>query len=113
MRKEYPDIEMRWFEIWNHPEFAKLADALAKAHNIKATSVPITLIGDWHIIGFDGPENVGAQLLAQLDRCVKNGCQDALDSLGPQAIVEKIRSEAAKNEPQAWEYFPAAPPEQK
>ena len=108
IRKEYPDLEMRWFEIWNHPEFAKLADALAKAHNIKATSVPITLIGDWNMVGFQTPETTGAQMLDQVDACLKNGCKDVLDSLGPQVVVEKIRAEAAKNAPEDWEYFPAA-----
>jgi thiol-disulfide isomerase/thioredoxin len=24
--KQFPELEMRWFEIWEHPEFAKLAD---------------------------------------------------------------------------------------
>ncbi len=107
IRKDFPEVEMRWFEIWNHPEYAKLADELRKAYNLKAVSVPMTFIGDWNLIGFQSAEVTGPQILEQLDKCTKNACKDALDLLGPRADVEKIRAEAAQNAPKDWELFPA------
>ncbi|GAK52626.1 hypothetical protein ANT_03440 [Candidatus Moduliflexus flocculans] len=110
IRKDYPEVEMRWFEIWNHPEYAKLADALSKTYKLKAVSVPMTFIGDWNVIGFQSAETTGVQIMQQLDKCANEGCKDTLDLLGPRADVEKIREEAAKQAPTDWELFPVAVP---
>src|SRR3989344_5214943 len=34
------------------------------------TAVPVTIVGDWHIIGFDKPETTGARIKAQLDQAL-------------------------------------------
>lgn len=112
IRKDYPEVEMRWFEIWNHPEYAKLADALSKAYKLKGVSVPMTFIGDWSVIGFQSAEVTGVQIMEQLNKCAKEGCKDALDLLGPRADVEKIREDAAKHTPEDWELFPVAAPKE-
>ena len=112
LREEYPQLEMRWFEVWDHPQFAKLADALRKAYGEKISSVPMTVIGNWMIIGFRSYEETGTQIAEQVKACLQKGCRDALDRIGPLMIVAKIRDEIAKNAPQEWEYYPATTPEQ-
>ena len=107
LHKRSPDFEMRWFEVWKHPQYAKLADAVRKAAGVKTTSVPMTFIGDWNMVGFRSAETSGVKIIEQIDRCLKSGCKDVLDTLGPQLIVEEIRSDISKGEFEDWEYFPA------
>ena len=107
LQQHYPALEMRWFEVWNHPEFAQLANLISKAYNVKAASVPMTFLGDWTLTGFRSVETSGEQIRQQLETCLQHGCIDALDKLGPQQLVLKIRSEAADNAPQGWEHFPS------
>ena len=99
---------MRWFEVWEHPEFAKLADAIRKAHGVKVTSVPMTFIGDWNLVGFRSADSTGIQIIEQIEKCVQDRCKDVLDVLGPNRTVAKIRDEVAKNAPDDWELFPAS-----
>jgi glutaredoxin len=107
VKHDYPQVEMRLFEVWHHPEFAKLADAMRKAYEIKAASVPMTFLGDWNHIGFSSFETTGVEMTRQIEQCLQQGCPDALDALGPQKIVLKIREEAAQNAPDGWELHQA------
>ena len=107
IREEYPQLEMRWFEVWSHPEFAKLADAVRQAYGIKVTSVPMTFLGEWGQVGFRSFETTGAEIIEQIDACLEHGCKDALDTVALQQIVTKIRKEAMKNQPNGWEHYPA------
>ncbi len=111
--QQYPELEMRWFEIWDHPEFAKLADALRESYEEKITSVPMTFLGDRAIIGFLSYEETGIQIQEQVKACLEQDCRDALDLItSHQPVVTKIKEEAAKNEPEDWELFPASPRKQ-
>ena len=98
---------MRWFEVWNYPKYAKLADRIRKAADIKTASVPMTFIGDWDMVGFRSADTSGVKIIEQLEKCLKDGCKDVLDTLGPQLIVEEIRSNIAEGKIEDWERFPA------
>lgn len=105
--QQYPQVEIRLFETWQNREFAKLADAVRQVYQIKGASVPMTVMGDWHLIGFSFSGNHSQQIIAQAETCLQQGCQDVLDKLGPSAIVGRIRAEAAANAPNGWERYPA------
>ena len=107
LQHDYPQLEIRLFEIWNNPEFAKLVEALAKANNMSAASVPLTFIGNWGNVGFQSFETTGAQIAEQVNACLQQGCPDALDTIGPQEISARVRDEAARKSPQGWELRPA------
>lgn len=107
LQQQYPELEMRWFEVWKHPEFAQLASLVSKAYEVKGASVPMTFLGEWTVTGFRSPETTGEQIRRQLETCLQEGCIDVLDKLGPHQLVLKIQQEAAENDPQGWEYFPA------
>ena len=106
LQKNYPQLELRWFDIGNRPEFVELATLLCQAYDIKAASVPLTFLGNWGHIGFQQRETTGSQIAAQVEICVQQGCRDALDTLGPRQIVLNIRNEAALNIPAGWELYP-------
>ncbi|GAK54466.1 hypothetical protein U14_05751 [Candidatus Moduliflexus flocculans] len=108
LQHDYPQLEIRLFEVWNNPEFAKLAEALAKANHINAASVPLTFIGNWGNVGFQSFETTGVEIAARVQACLAQGCPDALDKLGPQQLAARVRDEAARKSPQGWELRPAA-----
>jgi len=113
LRQRYPELEMRWFEVWDHPEFAELADTLRKAYHEKIASVPLTFLGDQVMLGFQSFETTGAQIETQVKACLQKGCVDALDKIPSQPSVKKIRDEAARNKPDGWELYPAVSPPRK
>jgi thiol-disulfide isomerase/thioredoxin len=110
--QQYPELEMRWFEIWDHPEFAKLADAMRESYGEKMTLIPMTFIGDRVIIGFRSYEETGVQIQEQVKACLEEGCRDALDTIKPQPVIKKIKEEAVKKRPDGWELFPVSPRKQ-
>jgi thiol-disulfide isomerase/thioredoxin len=112
LQQQYPELEMRWFEVWDHPEFAKLADAMRKAYGEKIATVPMTFIGDGVIVGFRSYEETGVRIEEQVKVCVESGCPDGFDKIKALPIVTKIRDEASRNEPEGWELFPASPRKQ-
>ena len=112
VKEEYPQVEMRLFEVWDHPEFAKLADAMRKTYEVKTSSVPMTFLGDWNHVGFRSFETTGVEMTSQIEQCLAQGCPDALDRLGPHSMVPKIRIEAANNAPDGWDLHRAASAEE-
>ena len=108
LQQQYPALEMRWFEVWDHPEFAKLADQLRKAYQEKLSGVPMTILGDQFMLGFISYEETGVQIAEQVKACLQQSCPDALEKIKPQSIVTKIRDEAARNKPEGWTLYPAA-----
>lgn len=108
LHQRYPEVEMRFFETWNHPEFSELAKILRQAYSVESSSVPLTFIGDWTITGFGSPETTGMQLEEQVIACIQKGCTDAIKNIGPRRITARIKAEASSNNPVDWERFPAA-----
>lgn len=107
LQQRYPELEMRFFETWKHPEFKQLVQVIRQAYKIKRASVPLTLIGDWSTIGFGSPETTGMKIEEQVRTCLQEGCIDAIDKLGPYRVVAKIKDEAAGKKPIGWELYPA------
>lgn len=114
LREQYPELEMRFFEIWDHPQFARLGEALAQAYQVQAASVPLTFLGDYAVVGFRSWEETGMDIDAQVQRCLQQGCVDALDNVASLDIAARIRAEAAEQAPTDWQLFApvlaAAPP---
>lgn len=106
LQAKYPQLEMRWFELWSHREFLKLAEALRKSYNLKGSiSVPITILGDVINIGYLSDDTTGLDIEDQVLTCLANGCADALDNVADLPIVKQIRSEATHKTPKKWQLF--------
>ena len=108
LQQRYPQLEMRWFETWEHQELKNLADAIRKAYAIERASVPLTVLGNWTVIGFVSPEESGVQIEEQVIQCLANGCIDAIDKLGPHRLAAKVKADIAIGKPDGWEWFPAS-----
>ena len=113
LQEKFPALEMRWFETWNNNAFAQFADAMQKAYHLGTTSVPLTFIGTWSLIGYQDALSSGVEIERQIVACLQQGCPDAVNKVGPHAIVARIQAEVAQKKPVGWEWFPAAiPPRQ-
>ncbi len=110
LHQHYPELEMRWFETWKHPDFTKLADALRQAYQVKGSGVPMTFLGNWTLTGFRSDEITGVEIEQQVIRCIEQGCFDGLRKLGPRNIVWLIQDQAAQKKPVGWEQYPASIP---
>ncbi len=107
LQEKYPEIEMRWFETWNHEQFTLLADRMRKTFEIKTSSVPMLFLGDWNMVGYQKDDTSGRQIEAQVVRCIQEGCFDAISKLGPLQVAWLVQDEAKRGSPGQWELFPA------
>lgn len=109
LQQRYPQLDMRWFETWNHRELQDFAQAIRRAYAIERASVPLTILGNWTIIGFQSPEETGTQIEEQVIQCLASGeCIDAIEKLGPHRLAAKVKAEIASGNPDGWEWFPAS-----
>lgn len=108
LHQHYPELEMRWFETWKHPDFTQLADAMRQAYQLNTPSVPMTFLGNWTLTGFRSAEITGVGIEQQVRACIEQGCFDALRKLGPRKIAWLIEEQAARNTPVGWERYPAS-----
>lgn len=108
LHQKYPELEMRWFETWKHPQFAAFADKMRQSYNITSSSVPMTFIGNWATTGFRTTETSGAEIEKQVIACLQNGCIDPVTKLIPHQIAVTVMEQAAANAPVDWEIYPAS-----
>ncbi|PID57792.1 hypothetical protein CSB45_06090 [candidate division KSB3 bacterium] len=108
LQEKYPELEMRWFEVWHHGQFSTLADRMRQAYEIKASSVPMFFLDTWSMTGFQSDEMSGPQVEDQVVKCLRTGsCFDALGKLGPLQSAWRVRDDVSQGTPQGWEWFPA------
>jgi thiol-disulfide isomerase/thioredoxin len=107
LKEQYPALEMRWFEVWKHPENRKLADAMRQAYEVKPSSVPITFINRWTTTGYKSDELTGKEIKEQVLACLEGECVDAIEMAGPLQVTLDIRQQVTRNAPVGWELFPA------
>lgn len=74
LKKEYPGLEVVEYEVWHNDANQKIFKEKATELGIKQLAVPLTIIGDKYLLGFDKPENSGEKIKEMLG--LKNGQQD-------------------------------------
>ena len=61
-------VNIHYYEIWNNRDNAKLLQDVVAIHPMSLASVPITLIGDRHIIGFRDEASTGQQIINLIEQ---------------------------------------------
>ncbi len=80
--KEYPELDIRSFEVKNNPENARLFSELADAYGVRIKGVPVTFIGGLEpISGYSSDESTGQEIEEMIKRCVADECVDPLARL--------------------------------
>ncbi|NOY35335.1 MAG: hypothetical protein GXP44_00135 [bacterium] len=67
LKKEIPGLEVVEYEVWHDEKNRKLFLDTAKKLNIKGLAVPLTIVGDQYLIGFDKPENSGEKIRRMIE----------------------------------------------
>ncbi|MGM5484673.1 MAG: glutaredoxin domain-containing protein [Nanobdellota archaeon] len=78
--EEYPELEVRMFETYEHSENVKLFREAADVHGIEARGVPTTFIGEEHWVGYS--EETGEKIETHIQECIDEGCEDPLADVG-------------------------------
>jgi len=76
MKKKYPFLEIKDYEISYNPASWQLFQTMANSYKISPTGVPVTFIGDNALVGFS--EKTEMQIEQAIKYCLKNSCEDPL-----------------------------------
>jgi cytochrome c biogenesis protein CcdA/glutaredoxin len=80
LKKKYPPLEIKSYEVWYSKENADLFNKLSKAYNSQIKGVPTFFIGDFPpIIGYS--ENRKSEIEEKVIYCLKNSCPDPLEKI--------------------------------
>jgi glutaredoxin len=66
LKKEYPDLSVTEYEVGHNSNNQKLFTQTAQKLGIKELVVPVTIVGDKYLVGFDKPENSGEEIKQML-----------------------------------------------
>jgi len=102
LQSQYPNLNVLNFEVWHNTNNQKLIQQVSKKLNTTAGSVPLTIVGDQYITGFN--QMAGKQIEYNVNYCSEYACADIVgEILGlptlsniPNTITE-ITSSTTKN----------------
>lgn len=94
LEKEYQDeIDILRYEVWYNSQNARLLKEMAAKIKLNVTGVPITIIGDKAIIGYDEDETTGKRIRSAIDE--KLGAKAETASTRPEKINVPLFGEIA------------------
>lgn len=70
------DYEVKYDPV-GREKFVKVAEAIG----LHDAGVPLVLIGDWAVVGYHSDEWTGAQINAQVERCLAQHCPDSVAAI--------------------------------
>lgn len=78
MEEEYPKLEVKSFEAWQHEDNVEPFQKMAEAYGVEAEGVPTTFIGGRDpIVGFG--QEIKKDMKERIIRCLEEGCPDPGD----------------------------------
>lgn len=90
LQQTYPEVEVHSFETTRNPANAQLMMLAAEKLNIEAGGVPLTIIGDQHMIGYGDDQTHGAYLEHLITQCRENTCLDILANETEAAPIQEM-----------------------
>lgn len=76
LTQKYSSVEVRDFEVWNHPENREPFIRMAAKFGFEPTAVPTIFIADRYWVGY-ATDPTGREIEAVVASCVLSGCPDA------------------------------------
>lgn len=74
--KEYPNIQIHFFEVWGNRKNSSLLKEATTLLNAKLSGVPVTIIGENYIVGFQNSATTGETIKDYINYCSINECED-------------------------------------
>lgn len=76
LEEDYPQLEVKDFEVYENPDNRELFFAMAEKHGIEVSGVPTFFLGEDVWVGFiENP--IGVEIEQTVAACVASGCPDA------------------------------------
>lgn len=76
LKKKYPSLEIKDYEVSYNPAARQLLQTMSKAYNINPSGVPVTFVGNKALVGFS--EKTASQIEENIRYCLKTTCGDPL-----------------------------------
>jgi len=81
LEKELPNVNVKTFEIYNHPDNAKLMQEVGKKLNQRISGVPFLVIGDETLVGYLNDETTGEKIKQIIKKHSNGGCYDIVGQI--------------------------------
>jgi len=96
LQKNYPNLEIITYEIYNNKDNALLLQKIGKALSADVSGVPFSVIGDKYFVGFaDGITS--EEIRNKIKECDKNKCSDKVADIINSKNQEKQNNKQAEN----------------
>ncbi|MFO7806874.1 MAG: hypothetical protein R6V40_00415 [Candidatus Moraniibacteriota bacterium] len=92
IKDDHPNLKIYDFSV-SSKEGSELFNRVAQEHNVRG--VPVTIIGDEAIVGFDNAEGIGERIENKIEHCSESTCRSFLENvigLPAQEELEKERT---------------------
>ncbi len=76
LEKEYDNLNINRYEVWQDRDNAQLLAEIAKELNFTVSGVPFLIIGDETVSGYYNDETTGEKIKSIIDDYAVNGCND-------------------------------------
>lgn len=76
LKKENQDIEIHKYEVWYDSDNARALKDVARKLGIKRSGVPVLIIGDEYIVGYDSDDTTGRKIKNILETYQTQECSD-------------------------------------
>jgi hypothetical protein len=91
LKKRYPQLEVKSYEVWYNKESAKLFSDMAEAYGTRLGGVPTTFIGDFKpLVGYRNYEVTGKLMENRIKYCIENICADPIQKIYKPSVKEEI-----------------------
>lgn len=91
LKKKYPQLEVKDYEIWYNKKNADFFAAVMKAAKAESAAVPATLINGRLFIGFS--KQIAKDIEDAVKNCVEQGCADALEVMRKKSLITGSQEE--------------------
>lgn len=75
------DVVIHAYEVSQNADNAALFAKVGSSLGMGSSGVPVTIISDWHIVGYGNNETTGVQILAAIDAAQTHGDQDLVGQI--------------------------------
>lgn len=97
LKKKYPQLEVKSYEVWYNRENAKLFSQMAEAYGTRPEGIPATFIGDFKpTVGYRDYELTGKVIEDRIKYCINHGCINPVEKIGKPSIQKEIPAQEDK-----------------
>ncbi|MFA5022431.1 MAG: hypothetical protein WC508_05115 [Patescibacteria group bacterium] len=88
LENEFSNLKVRRLEVWYNVANANLMSQVGQKMNLSVSGVPLTIIGNQAITGYQDSQTTGAQIKQLVIAYSKEGCSDVVGEILGETTVE-------------------------